>query len=879
MHRRSRIYECLSAASLAFTLAMLPGPTRADEAAADASSAGPATAQSDKGEAKAKKQQVGIEEITVTARKREENLQETPVAISAFSESDLKDQDIRRLNEITSSVPTLQFDNAIGNSNSSRIYLRGVGTGDPISTRDPGVGIYIDGVYFPRSQNGVLTVSDIERIEVLRGPQGTLFGKNTIGGAISIITQKPDPTEFKGGAEVRIGNFGRFDTRLSANIPLVPEKAAARLSFATATRDSVVRNKSTGPDPQNDKLLSGRAQLRLDPTDSLSLNFSGDMSREHRKPFGGKCKVVNTNGVVPAARAFTLAVGQSLAAQGPTFAALAGGRPVSNPFLNACSQDEIRSDRSVSSDLSFAQNNLNTYGGDGTAEWQINDTLTFKSISGIRHNSIRDRADLDYTELNLAQSPLDSGRTRQDSFSQEFQFVGSTLNDKLNYVVGLYGFFENINDTGFGGVATTTPLFFSGNTASGTQLRNDPNVQTSATAQFRSQFLNNPAVQAQFLGLVQTIGADGQNRVATQADIAQTLATPASMDPTSPANRIFALPGAITNTVLKVKNSSLAGFTQGTYDVTDKLAVTLGLRVTSERKFVNYLINTERAGVIGGNARRTGETDFRFDDSARFHDLSPLANLSYQLTDDFLTYATFSRAFKSGGFNGRANAPLLAAKIDDENLTSYEIGFKSKWLDNRLIFNAAGFYSKYKDIQLTVPSGGNSQAQILILNVGQADIKGGEFELVALPLPGLQLTSSIGILKAGYTQFDDPADANAVDRDLPASPNYTMNFAAAYQLPIGSMGDLRLRTEWAHRGSSATDVVNTKELRKGKNGELDATITFALADGVTEIGLFGKNLLDREYFANGVSLGTSFGHAYRFFNDPRTYGIEIRRSF
>jgi iron complex outermembrane receptor protein len=883
MHRRSRIFECLGAATLALTMAILPVQTRADESTADASNAGaPAPDKSDK-KAEKPRQQVGIEEITVTARKREENLQSTPVAISAFSETDLKDQDIRRLNEITASVPTLQFDNAIGNSNASRIYLRGVGTGDPISTRDPGVGIYVDGVYFPRSQNGVLTVSDIERIEVLRGPQGTLFGKNTIGGAINILTQKPDPTDFSGVAEVRAGNFSRFDTRVGVNIPLVPEKAAMRLSFATATRDPVVRNKGTGPDLQDDKLLSGRAQFRVDPTDSLSLNFSADMSRENRVPFGGKCKVVNTNGVVPAARAFTLTVGQSLAQQGQN---LALGPNAVNTFLNACSQDEVRSNRSVVSNLSFLKNNLETIGGHGTAEWQVNDNLTFKSISGIRHNDIRDRADLDYTELDLAQSPLDAGRTRQDSFSQEFQLVGSAMNDRFNYVLGVYGFFENINDTGFGGVATTTPLFFSGNggapTAtnprggSGTQLRLDPANQKSATDQFRFQFLNNPAVQAQFLGLVQTIGADGQNRVVTQADIAETLAAaPGS----AAANRVFAIPGAITNTVLKIRNQSYAGFTQGTYDVTDKLAVTLGLRLTAERKFVDYLINTERAGVIGGNARRSGETDFQFAKSARFSDLSPLANVSYQLTDDALLYSTFSRAFKSGGFNGRANADLLANKIDDENLTSYEVGFKSKWLDNRLIFNAAGFFSRYKDIQLTVPSGGNSQAQILILNVGQADIKGGELELVALPLPGLQLTSSIGILKSGYVKFDDPADPQARNRDLPASPNYTMNFSAAYQIPMGSMGDLRLRTEWAHRGASSTDVVNTRELRKGKNGELDATIGFAFADGVTEISLFGKNLLDREYFANGVSLGTSFGHAYRFFNDPRTYGIELRRQF
>jgi iron complex outermembrane receptor protein len=859
------------------------------------------------------------------------------VAISAFSAEDLKQNDVRRLNELTRSVPNLQFDNAIGTANSARIYLRGVGTGDPISSRDPGVGIYVDGAYLPRQQSSLLTLSDIERVEVLRGPQGTLFGKKTIGGAISITSKKPDiGGDFGADTEFRAGNFGRFDSRISFDIPLVDEKAAARVSFATATRDTVVKNKGTGPDLQDDKLLAGRIQLRFEPTDSLSFNFSYDQSRENRKPQGGKCVVVNRKGSTPttaggnnemgmdrngngvienaaAALAFSTVVGSQLAQQGALLGPQgSAGTNANNRFFNSCAQDGVRDNRSVASNVSFYGDSLRTRGSIGNIELQLSDNLTLKSITGYRHNDTLTRGDLDYTELNLLDATSEAGGGRQSSISQELQLVGSALDDKFNYVVGGFAFHENNYDRSYGGVATKTNLLFSGNQQSATQTRLNSLNQGSATSQFRGRFLTDTATQNAYRNSVFTTDG-GADRLVTQADIDATNAARAvvepliqqamalnstltaaaataqviaqlNMDPANAAtvgafNRLYALPGAMTQVVLKTRNTSFAAFTQGTYDITDKLSATAGLRFTAEKKFVDNEIIAFKSGVIGGNARQEGEVDFAFARSARFTDFSPMANLSYQATDDMFFYATYSKAFKSGGFNGRANVAALTNEIDDEELTAYEVGFKTKWLDNRLVINGAAYLNRYKSIQLTIPAGGANQAVIQILNVGKNDIKGSELEIVAIPLAGLQLTASGGIIAARYTEFDDPTSSRANDRDLPASPTYTYNLGAAYEFPLGSLGDLRLRTEWAARGNSATDVVNTKELDRSKSGELSAGITLALADGVTEVGLFGKNLLNREYFINGVSLDASLGHAYRFYNEPRQYGIELRRSF
>jgi outer membrane receptor protein involved in Fe transport len=962
----------------------IPIAARADEATADssdASQAKPAQAQTTE-----KKQQIGIEEITVTARKREENLQSTPVSVSAFSAEDLKDNDVRRLNEITRTVPNLQFDNAIGTANSARIYLRGVGTGDPISSRDPGVGLYLDGAYLPRQQSSLLTLSDLERVEVLRGPQGTLFGKNTIGGAINIVSKKPDiGGDFGADTEFRAGNFGRFDSRVSIDIPLVDEKAAARLSLATATRDPVVRNKGTGPELQDDKLLAGRFQFRWEPSDDLSFNLSFDQSKENRKPQGGKCVLVNSrssgitinqatglptrpgeipgsseqgidlngNGRIensPAAIATSAVVGLSLRDQvtpvnpaDPRSSPIGGSvfdvNGVNDNFFKSCRQDGIRDNRDVASNVSFYKDNLKTMGSIGNIDMQLNDNLTLKSITAYRRNDTKNRGDVDYTELNLLDSTSDAGGGKQISISEELQLVGSALDDKFNFVVGGFAFHENNRDRSYGGVATQTNLSFSGTAASFTaptsfvrnaagqaiavlpqapggariQTRLNPASESfvaAQSAQFRRQFLFDQATRSAYSDSVFTIGADGKDRLATGAEVQATAdatrlyesialeirnAQPGLTDAQvtqaaindarisaqqrTDLNRILALPGAMTQVKLKTTSTSFAAFTQGTYDITDKLSATAGLRFTMERKFVNNQILAMTDGVIGAGARQAGEIEFQFARSERFTDLSPMANLSYQATDDLFFYTTYSKAFKSGGFNGRANSPDLTDKIDDEKLTAYEFGFKSKWLDNRLVVNGAAYFNRYTDIQLTIPSAGQGQAAIKILNVGENDIKGAELEVVAVPIAGLQLTASGGFLNARYREFIDPTNNDADNRRLPSSPTYTYNLGAGYEFPVGNMGDLRLHAEWAGRGKSATDVVNTRELDRSKSGELAAQITWALSDGVTEIGLFGKNLLNREYFINGVSLDASFGHAYRFYNEPRQYGVELRRSF
>ena len=225
-----------------------------------------------------------MEEVVVTARKREEGLQDTPIAVSAYSGDSLDARGIQKVDEIAYLVPNMSFDNINtngGGGNSAAIFLRGVGQRDFIPSADPGVGLYVDGVYFARSVGSVLDLVDIERIEVLRGPQGTLFGRNTTGGAISITTKKPTE-EFEGKVRVRVGTDSRRDimAHLSGGLS---DTAFASLTAARFQQDGFIVNPITGLDTGDDDTVALRGALRLLPSDSVEINFSADYSRDREK--------------------------------------------------------------------------------------------------------------------------------------------------------------------------------------------------------------------------------------------------------------------------------------------------------------------------------------------------------------------------------------------------------------------------------------------------------------------------------------------------------------------------------------------------------------------------------------------------------------------
>ena len=222
-----------------------------------------------------------MEEITVTARKREEGLQDTPIAVSVFSGESLEARGVQRVDEIAGLTPNMSFDNINtngGGGNSAAVFLRGVGQRDFLPSADPGVGIYVDGVYYARSIGSVLDIIDVDRIEVLRGPQSTLFGRYTTGGAIAIHTVKPHE-EFEGKMRVRVGIDDWLDVLGKVNVP-VSDKVFMNATVAKFDQDGFVVNLINGLDTGDDDTLALRGAVRWLANNNVEINLSGDYSRD-----------------------------------------------------------------------------------------------------------------------------------------------------------------------------------------------------------------------------------------------------------------------------------------------------------------------------------------------------------------------------------------------------------------------------------------------------------------------------------------------------------------------------------------------------------------------------------------------------------------------
>ncbi|WP_220475606.1 TonB-dependent receptor [Sphingobium terrigena] len=231
---------------------------------------------------------VSDEEIIVTARRTAENLQDIPVAVTAFGEAALQKRSIDTLDQVAKYTPNIRFDGAAalsGGNYNATVFIRGVGQNDFAIFSDPGVGIYVDDVYYARSIGDILDAVDLSSVQVLRGPQGTLFGKNTIGGGMLISTANPDLDDVSGRIEGTTGRFNRIDVKGAINVPLIQDKLAIRLSAATINRDGYVTRLIDGTDQGDRNADMIRAKLRFQPNDAVTIDIGGDYTRARARAF------------------------------------------------------------------------------------------------------------------------------------------------------------------------------------------------------------------------------------------------------------------------------------------------------------------------------------------------------------------------------------------------------------------------------------------------------------------------------------------------------------------------------------------------------------------------------------------------------------------
>ena len=424
----NRIY--MAALLAGASLVCMPQLAHAQEADAQGSPATDASKETDAG---------AIGEIVVTARKREENLQTTPISITALGAAQLDAQGVSSIMKLQDLSPNITFANVPSNSgiaSNAAIYIRGIGQNDFAPSVDPGVGIYVDGLYQGRSVGGVFDLIDIDRVEVLRGPQGTLFGRNTIGGAISITTAPPTDS-FAAKADFKLGSDDRINVRGMVNIPIT-DSLFMKVSGGVFSQDGYINAVNLGTKFGNQNNQVARGALRWIAAPNFEVTLSGDFMRD--KSNGAPLVSVGPE-VVPPGVSFAF-VNNLLATNFGANGNCADAANATNP--NCFNSQWFSRTENYSTDKTFSD--IESWSAGLTMKWDITDDLMLKSISGYRHVDGVFSQDYDQTPLDIANLPDDYFTQRQ--FTQELQLIGTALDDRLDYLVGLYYFQEKGQDIG-----------------------------------------------------------------------------------------------------------------------------------------------------------------------------------------------------------------------------------------------------------------------------------------------------------------------------------------------------------------------------------------------------------------------------------------------
>lgn len=800
-------------------LSLLAAPTLAQDA-----TGGPSTAPVPPAESGT------IEEITVTAQKRSENLQKVPIAITAFTPEALAQKGITDVAQLGKFAPGLEVVGTSPFSGSTQVlsaFIRGIGQNDFAFNLDPGVGVYVDGVYYARTVGAVVDLLDLDHIEILKGPQGTLFGRNTIGGAISVVTRDPG-NKLSGQGEITYGQYNRVDVRGAIDIPLIDDKLLAQISFSSKNRNGYfkflqypgtyqtdvgrfVRPDNTTYDRAgggNDQSL--RAKLKWNVTDDVTFRLSGDFMNADDQSTGsqllkvkpGLNDVYNTCISTPAA---VLATGP-LAAICNTPRGLPAAPGVPNQVLSPLGgintdgdpgNDHLIFDERFKSpriDTSYGTgagySKVRTYGFSGTLDAQLSDPLAIKSITAYRNLDSRFALDVDGSQIPMGDHAF---TMNQWQFSQEVQLLGDFLDGRLKTVAGGYYFHEQGNLTDY--------VQFAG-------------------------------------GLLQIYGPND------------------------------------------FKTDSYAGFGQADFKLTDKLGFTGGIRYTrDEKRFTGGQRDLNSLAFKLGYplALHPDPTDptlyFPTDDNKlNFSNTSFKVGVNYQLADQILTYFTFSQGFKSGGWTTRATTPILVAPtFNPEKANTYEVGLKGQFFDRKLQANIAGYYTDYQDLQVTVYSG----ISPVTVNAAQAEIYGVEAELVFVPTDALTLAATFGYIDAKYTQKDP---GTILGDKFINTPKYAASLNADYTIPLKSGASVVAHADYSYKSSIARDGENTPELITPSTNVVGALVSYRSASGVWHTDAGVANLTDERFIISGQNQA-GIGYIGGTYNRPREWYVRAGFKF
>jgi iron complex outermembrane receptor protein len=696
----------------------------------------------------------GVGDIVITAQRREERLQNAPISVTALSATALESRGIDNLADVSNFAPNLELhptNRPAGGGSAFAGYIRGVGTGDFQFPTDPGIGLYVDDVYIARSLGGLLSLSDIARVEVLKGPQGTLYGRNTIGGAINVVTTDPIITgSAKGMLSARFGSYGRIDGTASINAPLIDDTLGAKLSVSYLSSAGYGKRLLSDERYGNENRFIVRGGIKWDVEPGVEFKLNADYTRQRQMPTGGELLAFNPTGptVAKIARFNAIAAPFENALLGLPAGSIYDGRWVSpSPYRNYA--------------LGNQQDDANIGGVSGVITFDLTPDIKLKSITAWRTIDALVEVDGDQTPYFLQQSRT---TLKSDQYSEEVQLGGTAFDDRLNFLIGGYLFKEKGNS----GLLTRS-----------------------------------------FEGIYEALVA--AHLPVTAADISNTFTT-------------FAMTA-----------DSYAVFTQETLKLTDTLSLTAGGRYNHDRKFYSTSVTrTQNNTVLVPLSSAVADWD----------SFTPKLGIDWKPTPDTLVYASWSKGFKSGGFGASTLASTPTPRYDPEKLTSYEVGAKTSWFNNRLIFNAAGFYSEYRNIQLTVQGVDPvTNANLRTTqNAGGSNIKGFELEIQAVPTRGLNFNLGAGYVDAKFNSLTPAAITSGFKLGslVPQIPNWSINSGLEYGFDAG--GKWSLRGDFTYKGAQLLTPADATSYQK-QYALLGARISFkpAALPGI-ELSVEGSNL-------------------------------------
>ncbi|QDZ07751.1 TonB-dependent receptor [Sphingomonas panacisoli] len=826
----------------------------------------------------------GLADIVVTATKVQTNLQKTPISISVLSTESLTDRHVQSLfNLADGTVPSLRIATFEARQSALTIGIRGIVPYDQNQTaRDGGVSVYIDGVALGKTQGLNAALFDIERIEVLKGPQGTLFGRNTEGGALSLVTKAPTG-EWGGNLTAGLGNYGSRNANININLP---EFMGFSFKFdgVYQHQDATVKDPLTGSTGWNyyDR-KGGRAAARWKPFAGFTADFAYDYAKDDNTPqysqllsynpnkylvgtyTNPQTGVVGTSLFVPGTGAATpIACGGTI-----TAAQAAAGRPICVAPLAPLVK--VHTGRQTVADIGVPQQPSVdiTHGFSANLKYTAAPWLELRSITAWRGVSTDQwdnsgGANRSTFAPNATFSRYSLSFLRQHQFSQEFQAVGSS--GGFSYVVGAYYYTERATEY------------------AATPLSNLWNADGSAYT-IRSPIPGPGTITGANSGYQQYDASCANNLAAVVPQFAN------SCQFITRASEAFD------------HNYSIFGNLTYTPEGADWLHVTAGGRWTKDKRRGQLYVVNNRADINPLSATvNSVAAPFRFSNSISRFD--PMVNIAIDASDDIHLYAKYATGFRAGGANDRSQS---FNSFGPEAVKSYEVGAKMEFLDRKVRLNLAGYIMNRSNTQFdfdlfdttaTSPTNGAHIEQTQ--NAGQSKIRGVEADLTIRPIPELTLTASYA-----YTYWKAPSAVNSITGGLPQqlyivyTPNNAASGSIDYEVPIAG-GDTKVRF---HLDANYASSQYSFQLEPTKtdpsfvvNGRVALTDVKVSDTNKVTLAFWVRNLFDRTYVYrrsaansspvlnyNGTTLvSTNYGGIlgdYGNLNPPRTWGFELSAKF